>query len=104
MADLNEVRLIGRLTRDPELKSTASGMQVATFGLATSKKYKGQDGVLREDTTRKRNANKNKHLQRPRRQRRGIILTNTTSRLFRQRFLLILAIYHNENCQDEVSL
>lgn len=51
MADLNEVRLIGRLTRDPELRSTATGQEVCNFGLATGRKYKGQDGVLREETT-----------------------------------------------------
>jgi single-strand DNA-binding protein len=51
MADLNEVRLIGRLTRDPELRTTPNGQSVATFGIATGRKYKGQDGVQREETT-----------------------------------------------------
>ncbi len=51
MPDLNEVRLIGRLTRDPELRAIPNGQQVAQLGLATSRKYKGQDGVLREETT-----------------------------------------------------
>ena len=51
MADLNEVRVIGRLTRDPELRVVANGQSVAQLGLATSRKYKGQDGVLREETT-----------------------------------------------------
>ncbi len=51
MADLNEVRLIGRLTRDPELRTTPTGMAVSTLGLATNRKFKGQDGVLREETT-----------------------------------------------------
>jgi single-strand DNA-binding protein len=51
MADLNEVRLIGRLTRDPELRSTPGGQYVASFGLATGSKYRGQDGVMREETT-----------------------------------------------------
>jgi len=50
MADLNEVRLIGRLTRDPELRSTPNGQSVCKFGLATGRKYKGQDGVLCEET------------------------------------------------------
>lgn len=44
MADLNEVRIIGRLTRDPELRSTQSGQYICNFGIATGKKYKGQDG------------------------------------------------------------
>lgn len=51
MADLNEVRLIGRLTRDPELRSTAGGQTICTFGLATGRRYKGQDGEMREETT-----------------------------------------------------
>ena len=51
MPDLNEVRLIGRLTRDPELRAIPNGQQVAQLGLATSRKYKGQDGVMHEETT-----------------------------------------------------
>ena len=51
MADLNEVRLIGRLTRDPELRSTQGGQYVCSFGIATGRKFKGQDGVLKEETT-----------------------------------------------------
>jgi single-strand DNA-binding protein len=34
---LNRVILIGRLTRDPELKYTASGVAVATFALAVDR-------------------------------------------------------------------
>lgn len=51
MADLNETRLIGRLTRDVDLRSTASGSYVASFGLATGRKFKGADGVLKDETT-----------------------------------------------------
>ena len=51
MAELNEVRLIGRLTRDPELRSTPSGQYVAHLGLATNRKYRAQDGTLKEETT-----------------------------------------------------
>lgn len=51
MADLNEVRLIGRLTRDPELRSTPGGQYVCTLGLATGRRYKGPDNVMREETT-----------------------------------------------------
>lgn len=51
MADLNEVRLIGRLTRDPELRSTQGGASVCTFGLATNRKYKSNDGKLTDETT-----------------------------------------------------
>ncbi|NUM34852.1 MAG: single-stranded DNA-binding protein [Candidatus Brocadiae bacterium] len=51
MADLNEVRLIGRLTRDPELRSTPGGQYVGQFGLAIGRKYRAQDGTFKEETT-----------------------------------------------------
>jgi len=37
--DLNKVMLIGRLTKDPDVKSLANGDMVATFSLATSKQW-----------------------------------------------------------------
>lgn len=40
---LNCVCLTGRLTRDPELRTTATGKQVVTFTLAVQKRYKPQD-------------------------------------------------------------
>ncbi len=49
--NLNKVFLIGRLTRDPELRSTPSGQQVATVGLATSRVWNDQaSGSKREAT------------------------------------------------------
>lgn len=51
MASLNEVRLIGNLTRDPVMKMTPAGQQVAELGMAINRKYRGQDGVLREEVT-----------------------------------------------------
>lgn len=36
---LNKVILIGRLTRDPELKYTPNGTAVATFSLAVNRKF-----------------------------------------------------------------
>lgn len=47
---LNKVYVLGNLTRDPELKSLPSGMQVATFGLATNRVYKDKDGNKQEAT------------------------------------------------------
>jgi len=41
---LNKVFLIGNLTKDPELKSLPSGTKVASFGMATNRKYKDKDG------------------------------------------------------------
>src|SRR5574344_2871755 len=41
---LNRVILIGRLTRDPELRKTTSGMAVASFAIAVDDNYKQPDG------------------------------------------------------------
>lgn len=49
--DLNKVFLAGRLTRDPELKYTQSGLAICKLGLASSRFYKGRDGERKEDTT-----------------------------------------------------
>lgn len=46
---LNKAILIGNLTRDPELKALPSGAKVASFGLATNRTYKTQDGEKREE-------------------------------------------------------
>ena len=40
--DLNKVMIIGRLTRDPELKTTPSGVSVCQMGVATSYAYTNQ--------------------------------------------------------------
>lgn len=40
MASFNKVLLLGNLTRDPELRFTASGAAVASFGLAVNRKFK----------------------------------------------------------------
>lgn len=41
---INRVVLIGRLTRDPELRTTGTGKSVCDFGIAVQKKFKPQDG------------------------------------------------------------
>ena len=41
---LNRVILIGRLTRDPELRKTTAGMAVASFAIAVDDNYKQPDG------------------------------------------------------------
>lgn len=45
---LNKAIVYGNLTRDPELKSLPSGVQVATFGMATNRVYKDKDGNKQE--------------------------------------------------------
>jgi len=42
MANLNKVMLIGRLTRDPEVRSFANGGKVAKFGFAVNNRKKDQ--------------------------------------------------------------
>ncbi len=43
MPSYNKVLLMGNLTRDPELRFTASGTAVASFGIAVNRKYKSGD-------------------------------------------------------------
>src|SRR5438128_8357521 len=42
MANLNKVMLIGRLTRDPEVRTFATGGKVAAFGFAVNNRRKNQ--------------------------------------------------------------
>lgn len=49
MANLNKVMLIGRLTRDPEVRSFATGGKVASFGFAVNNKRKNQQSGQWED-------------------------------------------------------
>ncbi|HEY3375223.1 MAG TPA: single-stranded DNA-binding protein [Candidatus Aquicultor sp.] len=51
MASLNQVLLIGRLTRDPELRFTPSGAAVANIGIAVNRRYKGNDGEWVEEAS-----------------------------------------------------
>lgn len=46
--DLNKAMIIGRLTRDVELRQTATGQPVASFGLATNRVFKDQNGTRQE--------------------------------------------------------
>ncbi len=47
---LNKALIIGNLTRDPELKSLPSGVQVCSFGMATNRVYRDKDGNKQEST------------------------------------------------------
>ncbi len=42
--NFNKVFILGNLTRDPELRSTASGQEVATFGVATNRIWTDKNG------------------------------------------------------------
>ncbi len=41
---MNKAILVGRLTRDPELKTTASGTSVCTFSIAVNRRFKNSEG------------------------------------------------------------
>jgi single-strand DNA-binding protein len=47
---VNKVILVGNLGRDPERRSTPSGQQVATFSVATSRRWRDRDGNRQEQT------------------------------------------------------
>lgn len=47
---LNKAMIFGNLTRDPEMKSLPSGMQVCEFSLATNRVYNDRDGKRQEST------------------------------------------------------
>lgn len=46
--DLNRATLIGRLTRDPELRSTTTGKTVATLSVVTNRAWNDQQGQKQE--------------------------------------------------------
>ena len=45
---LNHIAIMGRLTRDPELRRTGSGVAVTSFTLAVDRDYSGKDGNEKE--------------------------------------------------------
>lgn len=46
---LNKVQIIGNLTADPEVRETPNGQKVATFSIATNRRWKDASGMLQED-------------------------------------------------------
>ena len=47
---VNKAMIIGNLGADPGLRFTQSGSQVATFSVATTERWKDQEGQLQEQT------------------------------------------------------
>ena len=47
--NFNRVILMGRLTRDPELRVTAAGNNICNISIAVSRKYTTKDGEQREE-------------------------------------------------------
>lgn len=48
--NVNKAMLVGRITKDPELKSLPSGVQVCSFAIATNEFYKDKSGQKQEKT------------------------------------------------------
>lgn len=46
---LNKIAIMGRLTRDPELRRTGNGTAVTSFTLAVDRDFKGQNGEKETD-------------------------------------------------------
>ena len=46
---MNKIILLGRLTREPEARTTPTGKTVVVFSLAVDRPYKGRDGKTEAD-------------------------------------------------------
>lgn len=51
LADLNRVFMVGRLTKDPELRQTTNGTSVANFTIALNRRYKSATGEWKDEAT-----------------------------------------------------
>jgi single-strand DNA-binding protein len=51
LPEQNSVTLVGRLTRDPEVRFTAKGQAMCRFDLAVNRRYKDTTGNWQDDTT-----------------------------------------------------
>lgn len=45
---INQVILMGNLTRDPELRTTPNGQSVCSFGMAINRSWQGSDGQTQD--------------------------------------------------------
>jgi len=51
MADFSSVVIVGRLTRDPQLRYAPNGAPVCSLSVATSRRFSREDGQRAEQTT-----------------------------------------------------
>jgi single-strand DNA-binding protein len=51
MASLNRVELLGRVGKDPEIRSSGNGDRIASFSLATSESWKDRNSGERKEKT-----------------------------------------------------
>ncbi|MER3495738.1 MAG: single-stranded DNA-binding protein, partial [Armatimonadota bacterium] len=47
--NFNKVTLVGRLTKEPELRSTTTGKSVCSFSIAVNKRIKPKEGGAEAD-------------------------------------------------------
>lgn len=50
MADFNQAIILGNVTKDPEVRSTQSGQSVASFSVATNRRWTNKDGQVQDDS------------------------------------------------------
>ncbi len=50
MSDFNQAIILGNLTRDPEIRNTPNGQTVASFGVATNRRWTDKAGEKQEAT------------------------------------------------------
>jgi len=48
--NVNKATIVGRITSDLELKTTPTGREVLSFGMATNRSWKDQSGAKQEKT------------------------------------------------------
>lgn len=46
---MNKIIILGRLTKDPEIRSTSTGIQVASFTLAVNRRFAAKDAEIKAD-------------------------------------------------------
>lgn len=51
MASFNKVILLGNLTRDPELRTTGTGLHICKISLAVNRRFSDRDGNQKEEVT-----------------------------------------------------
>jgi single-strand DNA-binding protein len=49
LPNLNRVMIVGNLTKDPELRSTTTGVPVINFRIASNRRFKDNSGEWKED-------------------------------------------------------
>lgn len=50
MISLNRATILGRLTRDPDMRFTPTGKSVCNFSIATNRRFKNAEGTIQDQT------------------------------------------------------